>query len=394
MKKQFTKMMSVVLSLLMLCTALPLTAWASAEYVEWYYTYTVNNGEATITDVDESISGDVTIPSTLGGYTVTEIGDEAFACCTNLKSVTISDCVISIGKLAFGACTSLESITISDGVISIGSEAFSYCINLASITMPDSVTNIGAGAFGDTAYYNNSDNWVDGVLYIGNHLIESQYDITECIIKDGTLTIADNAFAVRPHLESVTIPDSVTSIGVYAFVECENLKNITIPNSVTSIGSQAFFWCGRLESITILNPHCEISDYESTIDLGATIYGYEGSTAQAYAEKHSFTFVVLEHGYNAVVTAPTCKAKGYTTYTCACGDSYVADYTDMVDHIDTDCDYMCDYNCGYAFEKTVKPELPEISINVGNGFFASIFAKLLIFLIKIGQLLSSISIIT
>jgi len=41
----------------------------------------------------------------------------------------------------------------------------------------------------------------------------------------------------------------------------------------------------------------------------------------------------LGHKYDAVVTAPTCTAKGYTTYTCsACGDSYVADETEMVAH--------------------------------------------------------------
>ena len=34
------------------------------------------------------------------------------------------------------------------------------------------------------------------------------------------------------------------------------------------------------------------------------------------------------HAYEAAVTAPTCTGKGYTTYTCACGDSYVDDYTD------------------------------------------------------------------
>ena len=33
----------------------------------------------------------------------------------------------------------------------------------------------------------------------------------------------------------------------------------------------------------------------------------------------------LGHSYNAVVTAPTCTTGGYTTYTCSCGDSYVAD---------------------------------------------------------------------
>jgi hypothetical protein len=33
----------------------------------------------------------------------------------------------------------------------------------------------------------------------------------------------------------------------------------------------------------------------------------------------------LGHSYEAVVTAPTCIKAGYTTYTCDCGDSYVAD---------------------------------------------------------------------
>ena len=40
-----------------------------------------------------------------------------------------------------------------------------------------------------------------------------------------------------------------------------------------------------------------------------------------------------EHDYQAVVTAPTCTEKGYTTYTCAkCGDSYVGDETAALGH--------------------------------------------------------------
>ena len=41
---------------------------------------------------------------------------------------------------------------------------------------------------------------------------------------------------------------------------------------------------------------------------------------------------VHEHSYIATVTAPTCTAKGYTTYTCSCGDSYVADYVNALGH--------------------------------------------------------------
>ena len=39
-----------------------------------------------------------------------------------------------------------------------------------------------------------------------------------------------------------------------------------------------------------------------------------------------------EHSYKAVVTAPTCTAKGYTTHTCSCGDSYVDTYVDALGH--------------------------------------------------------------
>ena len=39
-----------------------------------------------------------------------------------------------------------------------------------------------------------------------------------------------------------------------------------------------------------------------------------------------------EHKYEAVVTAPTCTEGGYTTYTCSCGDSYVADETPALGH--------------------------------------------------------------
>jgi hypothetical protein len=38
------------------------------------------------------------------------------------------------------------------------------------------------------------------------------------------------------------------------------------------------------------------------------------------------------HSYTPVVTAPTCTEKGYTTYTCACGDKYVDNYTDALGH--------------------------------------------------------------
>lgn len=40
----------------------------------------------------------------------------------------------------------------------------------------------------------------------------------------------------------------------------------------------------------------------------------------------------LPHNYNKTVTAPTCTAQGFTTYTCSCGDTYVSDYVNSLAH--------------------------------------------------------------
>jgi len=53
---------------------------------------------------------------------------------------------------------------------------------------------------------------------------------------------------------------------------------------------------------------------------------------QASAGGHANTEARVYHDYEAVVTTPTCTEQGYTTYTCACGDSYVDSYVDALGH--------------------------------------------------------------
>ncbi|MBQ3042116.1 MAG: leucine-rich repeat protein, partial [Clostridia bacterium] len=180
----------------------------------------------------------ITIPDS-----VTSIGSEAFRWCTSLTSITIPDGVTSIGDDAFSWCTSLTSITIPDSVTSIGEWAFKYCNSLTSIYIPDGVTSIGDDAFSSTAYYNDTNNWQNKVLYIGNCLIKAKTTIDECAIKEGTTCIANYAFDGCSSLTSITIPDSVMSIGDSAFYNCSSLTSITIPDGVTSIGKWAFSGC-------------------------------------------------------------------------------------------------------------------------------------------------------
>ncbi len=191
------------------------------------------------------------IDSVTIGKGVTSIGDWAFGYCSYLASVTIPNNVTSIGIMAFRDCSTLTSITIPDGVTGIGRSAFLNCSDLVSITVPDSVTYMGWKAFLGTGYYNDEENWENGVLYIGKWLINAKTTISgSYTIKDGTL-LADGAFYECSKLTGVTLPNSVTSIGMYTFSGCGNLKSITIPNSVTSIEGEAFSGCSRLKLVII-----------------------------------------------------------------------------------------------------------------------------------------------
>ena len=140
--------------------------------------------------------------------------------------------------------------------------AFSKNKNITAVTIPDSVTSIDSSAFEGTAYYENSSNWKNGVLYIGNHLIKAKSMFSGAYaIKLGTRCIADMAFDGCSSLTSVTIPDSVTSIGDLAFKGCTGLKSVTIGNGVTSIGDWAFRDCTGLTSVTIPDSVTSIGSY-------------------------------------------------------------------------------------------------------------------------------------
>jgi len=183
---------------------------------------------------NQSNMDNITIPNT-----VTFIGEYAFAQCSMLKSIVLPNSVTSIGDHAFDSCGDLESVELGDKLASIGAFAFSYCTSLQNLTIPNSVTSIGNGAFG----FCNS--------------------FTSIALPSGLTEIANSLFFGCALLQTVTIPDSVTTIGEQAFMDCKELKNLVLPNTLTSISNNAFVECKSIESITIPS---------SVTSLGAMVF--------------------------------------------------------------------------------------------------------------------------
>ncbi|MCC8111904.1 MAG: leucine-rich repeat domain-containing protein [Ruminococcus sp.] len=240
-----------------------------------------------------------------------------------MTSVVIPESVTSIGWEPFYGCYSLTAIIVDDNNSTYSSiDGVLFDKNLETLiscpwgkegeyAIPDSVTSIGKGAFYSCEYL-TSVVIPDGVTNIGGMAFEYCYSLTDITIPDSVISIGSEAFECCYSLTDITIPNSVTSIGNGAFYYCTSLTDITIPDSVISIGSEAFECCYSLTSITFLNPDCEIYDSASTICNGwedvydddgyysgdycyynGVIYGYDGSTAETYAEIYGYTFVSL-----------------------------------------------------------------------------------------------------
>ena len=157
-----------------------------------------DSGDLQAPCIDGATEGKVTIPETVMGYTVTEIGLAAFMLCTSVEEIVIPQTVRTIGAGAFDLCTSLQKCWLPDALETLGTldgsgAQFWACYNLTDVYLPHHIKSIPKGMF------------------------------ESCT-----------------SLKHIEIPASVTSIGDQAFRGCSSLEYVSFLGSCPSFGTDVF----------------------------------------------------------------------------------------------------------------------------------------------------------
>ena len=244
-------------------------------------------------------------------YRVTGIGEEAFADCRTLQSVTIPNSVESIGEYAFQDCINLQVVKVQwinplpidenvfEGVNcqsaalyvlsgykdvyqaspvwqSFGSIYTYYDTDVnmwfkdphAKVVCVDNwdtdgdgelsyreaqaVTDLGAAFVEDTELTSFTElRSFSGLTAIGASTFKGCTALKEIIIANKVTSIGQEAFAGCTALETVTFQSAQTSIGHSAFAGCTSLANFTLPSNLVTIGEHAFDGCTSITSVTI-----------------------------------------------------------------------------------------------------------------------------------------------
>lgn len=191
---------------------------------------------------------EVTVPNTIEGYSVIEIGAEAFRNCTKMKQVHLPSTIKIIGKYAFQNC-GLITMNLPSDLLYLGCFAFLNNFALEKIIFSNNIKRIQTGTLCDCSA------------------------LKKIIFSKSIKSIENVAFHGCSSINSLDIPVGVESIGAFAFKKCSRLLHIRIPDSVIRIGAPV--------------PAGDLYRGIFNAIYGGTIYCNIGSEALKYARKHN-----------------------------------------------------------------------------------------------------------
>ena len=255
-----------------------------------YQTYN-NNGttEIYIYSIETSTTGNIILPSSHNGMTVSKIGDNAFNGCCFITSIVMPENIKIIGDNAFYNCNSLERINL-EYVTSLGTNSFANCESLKYINMP-LVEEIPSTAFC------NCDSLIEAnipkVKIIGDNAFDSCYSLKR-VISPSLENIGNMAFYYSCSLEKIDTLNvkviGTTQTGLsFSYGSC--LTSLYLPK-IEKLGNSLFAASEKMKKILIGKNFSTY--YNIPISSSITIYGYSNTLAQTYADKNGNTFIPID----------------------------------------------------------------------------------------------------
>ncbi len=231
-----------------------------------------------------------------------------------------------------------------------GFKAVSYYRNIAdTVSNADGFAHLKKasatrGLYQDVKFYTikkNGEIVADQASGLNTAGLASYANFQKNIATDLPAAITTDMLKAAKTYYDVKVVDGVTTIttSIVFNSDANSYEIVFAPTTATSTG------------ITTLDSNYkEVSaTYTSTnytTAFGVAQYGQHADlpAVQVYSVKADFGGSGTHtHSYAKTVTAPTCEAEGYTTYTCTCGDSYVGDKVAALGHdlVTTTVDATC-----------------------------------------------------
>ena len=285
----------------------------------------------------------------LGG--VQYIGREAFnnsAC----ESIVLPDSVRYVGSNAFSA-PNIRAIHLNDGLRVLDEGAFFTYGKGSGVTIPASVTYIGAQALGWCPI--DPDDPFAGLTRIDGFAVTGTAgSAAQAYAEENEFTFRTDAACTAHDYVTETVAATCLS-GDFTRRTCAVCGDVT----VTARGSAAAHTVVANDDIAATcdrpgatgGTHCGFCGQALTAPTEVAALGHDWVVAVEEYE-HSAYYGMTRHycrrcalkwydngsahthdySYQVSVTYPTCTAQGYTTHTCACGDSYRDSYVGALGH--------------------------------------------------------------
>ena len=256
-----------------------------ATYVITPLVFTLHNDHYSVKLKSKQYQGEVTIPSTWNNLPVSELDEGGFANANKITKVVIPSSISNIPDEEFIGCTNLRDLTLNEGLSIIGESAFEGCHNLHELEFPSSITEIKNGAFKDCKRLysiifptNASASMLTGDCFIGSYSIAyiwfrngSSFSIgsgsSYSCFTSGLSEKHASFNYVKPNYENAattiymteTNSDDITAVSYdtatgselvirgnvyikqYAFRECVEISDAYIDDDVIMLGMYSFY---------------------------------------------------------------------------------------------------------------------------------------------------------